>query len=123
MRIKKEMLFLAVAVASAAVAIFAGMALAGGFVLTTVLFLAGCGVGSGVTGIALAMRRELDRPGARAPRSKSTPRRSTAPRRQRQKTAMPGRTAASGSGGGAAARLRGRPAGTRGPTRISLRAR
>ena len=73
MRIKKELFFLAVTIASAAVAIFTGMALTGGFVLTMVLFLAGCGVGSGVTGIALAMRRELERQPTRTPRSKATP--------------------------------------------------
>ncbi len=99
MRIKKELFFLAVTIASAAVAIFTGMALTGGFVLTMVLFLAGCGVGSGVTGIALAMRRELERQPTRTPRSKATPRRSTAPRRQRQKAVSPGPTAASGSAG------------------------
>lgn len=99
MRIKKEMFFLAVTIASAAVAIFTGRALTGGFVLTMVLFLAGCGVGSGVTGIALAMRRELERAPTRTPRAKATPRRATAPRRQRQKAVSHGRTAGSGSAG------------------------
>jgi len=97
MRIKKELFFLAITIASAAVAIFTGMALKGGFVLTMVLFLAGCGVGSGVTGVALAMRRELERQPTRTPRSRATPRGSTAPRRQRQKAVAPGRTAAARS--------------------------